>query len=505
MKREPFEPLADENIAAISARGWYVCDAAWPTDAMAAVAALGRQEEVAWLDSAGSAQPDHERQCSMICMAPLMVLEQFDGHEATLSAGRRGLARDSNGWRLWRRAMRELAKARPCSANRCAFGLAPGWVGYIGFEMGRFLERLPNSHQEELGLPLMRLALFDRAIVLDHSARRAYAVAAPALRTALNLGADDFREWFRQWESVADARACPGRGSTAAAEVRFESSRGAHVQAVERALRYIGAGDIYQVNLAHRLSLRGADPLSAYAAIRTSNPAPYAALLRWQDGAIASASPELFLRVRGDAVLTRPIKGTRPRGQCSADDERRWRELLESEKEAAELAMIIDLHRNDLGRVCAFGSVLVQAPRRLETHPSVFHTVADVTGRLVPGRDALDLLQACFPAGSVTGVPKIRAMQIIDELEPAARGAYTGAIGVLTLDGQMSFNVAIRTLQMRGERALLHVGGGVVADSDPEAEYEETLAKARGILDGLLNQTPNKRRMATHAAGNGLH
>ncbi len=166
-------------------------------------------------------------------------------------------------------------------------------------------------------------------------------------------------------------------------------------------------------------------------------------------------------------------------------DEIQRRELLLSEKNAAELAMIVDLHRNDLGRVCAYGSIRVAHARRVEAHPTVFHTVADVVGRLGPGRDALDALAACFPAGSISGVPKIRALQIIDELEPVARGVYTGAVGVLGVDGQMTFNVAIRTVQMRETTATLYVGGGIVADSDPADEYEETLAKARGILSGM--------------------
>ncbi len=268
--------------------------------------------------------------------------------------------------------------------------------------------------------------------------------------------------------------------------LRYEMSRDAYERMIGRALEYIAAGDVYQVNLAQRLRLEGiGDAWALHAAVRRSNPAPYAALLSWDGGAVASFSPELFLQVRGGRVLTRPIKGTRPRTGHGAEDEAWRRELLGSAKEAAELAMIIDLHRNDLGRVCEYGSVRVVHPRRVEAHPTVFHTVADVEGRLRPECDGLDLLRACFPAGSVTGVPKIRALEIIDELEPAARGVYTGAIGVLGLDGQMTFNVAIRTLQMRGEAATLYVGGGIVADSEPAAEYEETLAKARGILAGI--------------------
>jgi para-aminobenzoate synthetase component 1 len=216
----------------------------------------------------------------------------------------------------------------------------------------------------------------------------------------------------------------------------------------------------------------------------------FGAFMQWPGGAIASVSPELFLQLRGREVLTRPIKGTRSRTGNPVVDAKQQRELLASQKEAAELAMIVDLHRNDLGRVCEYGSVRVAHARRIEGHPSVFHTVADVTGRLEAGRDALDLLMACFPAGSVSGVPKIRALEIIGELESVARGAYTGAIGQLCLNGEAAFSVAIRTLQLSGGRGYLHVGGGIVAESDPAAEYAETLAKAAGILRSFGLATP---------------
>jgi len=266
----------------------------------------------------------------------------------------------------------------------------------------------------------------------------------------------------------------------------FEMERGVYERMVARALEYIAAGDIYQVNLAQRLRFdEVADPLETYRVLRRVNPARYAALLRWRDGAIGSVSPELFLHTRGREVLTRPIKGTRPRTHDAVLDAAYRQQLIDSAKDAAELAMIIDLHRNDLGRVCEYGSVRVRNARRLEAHPTVFHTVADVCGRLRADRDLLDLLAACFPAGSISGVPKIRALEIIDELEPVARGVYTGAVGVLGLDGQMTFNVAIRTLQFCKQAATLYVGGGIVADSDPADEYEETLAKARGIVEAL--------------------
>lgn len=467
------------------ALAWSISEADWPGDPAGAAGTLAADSELAWLDTAAAgAAPTGE---SLLCAAPLAVLEQYEGGPARLRIGARTVAEDADGWRLWRQAAGRLPRlgAAPC-------GLAPGWVGYVGFEMARFLERLPASHHEDLGLPLLRLALFDRGIVLDHARQRALALRAPGLAAAVGADADEpAAAWLGRWGRAAAG----GRPLVPPAPlaVRCEAPRAAHEAAVRRALEYIAAGDIYQVNLAQRLWLDGAgEPLALYAAARRRNPAPYGALLRWPDGAVASLSPELFLELRGDAVRTRPIKGTARRTGERDRDEAARRGLIASAKEAAELAMIVDLHRNDLGRVCRYGSVRVVHPRRVEAHPSVLHTVAEVAGRLAPGRDALDLLRACFPAGSVTGVPKIRALEIIDELEPMARGAYTGAIGVLGLDGQATFNVAIRTLQIRGRAATLCVGGGIVADSDPAAEYEETLDKARGILRGLGAEAPER-------------
>lgn len=455
---------------------WDIREVAWPDDGAAAVAAYAGGHELAWLDStADVARHPRGGRYSLICARPAAVLEQFDGKPADLRTINGPRQTDNDGWRLWRRALDAVQRA-----PRLPAGLSPGWVGYVGFEMARHLERLPASHREDLGLPLMRLALYDRGILLDHRRRRAAAVRAPRAQPSHR---DHDADWIERWSAAAAAR-----GVSASASVRAVPAcdRADHGNAVARALEYIAAGDIYQVNLARRVKLEvTGDPLVAYTAVRRANPAPYAALLRWDDGAVLSLSPELFLSLRGSRVRTRPIKGTRPRmGQRRRDAAAR-RELLESDKEAAELTMIVDLHRNDLGRVCRFGSVRVERARRLETHPTVFHTVADVVGRLARGRDALDLLAACFPAGSISGVPKIRSLEIIDELEPVARGVYTGAIGVLGLDGQMTFNVAIRTLQWRGSAATLYVGGGIVADSDPAAEYDETVAKAAGILRGL--------------------
>lgn len=462
--------------------GWTTRELHWTIDAHALPRACQHAGECAWLDGSGDLVPDSRGgRFSLFCHRPLARLVQTRGGPAELTVGGVVIDREASTWRLLRRAIARMPQLPPAPT-----GWAPGWIGYFGFELAHQLERLPAPAADDLGLPLARLALYDRGIVVDHRQRCATAIAADGVRAA--LGVPDCEEtldaWAARLRNAAERESAPVGGS--GVHVEAEWARESYERAVRRALEYIAAGDIYQVNLAQRLRISGlGDPIPLFAALRRENPAPYAALLCWNGGAIASVSPELFLQLRGDAVLTRPIKGTRPRTTDPIVDEEHRRALIASEKEAAELAMIVDLHRNDIGRVCRYGSVQVPHPRRLEAHPTVFHTVADVAGRLAPGRGALDLLEACFPAGSVSGVPKIRALEIIGELEPVARGAYTGAVGVLGLDGQMVLNVAIRTLQICGQQATLYVGGGIVADSDPAAEYEETLAKARGILRGL--------------------
>jgi len=469
---------------------WKICETAWPADVAGSVAALAA-DELAWLDSATACAPVARPKggtpgggpFSLIAADPIARIEQFDGRPAELRVCGRTVAVDANGWRLWRCVFDQVPRLPP--PPLAATAPVPGWIGYVGFEMGRQLERLPCAHTFDLGLPLMRMALFDRAIVLDHAERRAFAVCAAGVREALGLPPLPLEPLSERWEH-ATCVPIPCEPTTGAPRLHFEMSRRDYERKVARAIDYIYAGDIYQVNLAQRFRLSGIDdPLRAYARLRRVNPAPYAAFLSWGGGAIASVSPELFLHIGGRDVLTCPIKGTRPRRGDRLLDTAAQRELLESAKDAAELAMIVDLHRNDLGRVCEFGSVQVRNARHLEAHATVFHTVADVVGRLRTGLNALDALAACFPAGSISGVPKIRALQIIDELEPAARGVYTGAVGALGLDGRMTMNVAIRTVQFCGSDAWVYGGGGIVADSDPADEYDETLAKVRGIFAGL--------------------
>ena len=260
------------------------------------------------------------------------------------------------------------------------------------------------------------------------------------------------------------------------------------VQRVVRAKEYIAAGDIYQVNLTHTLSSpwhENAGPL--YPCLRAASPAPFSCFLRLGDTTVLSASPECFLHIDGRRVVTRPIKGTRPRSQDPEADNAAARDLLASAKERAELTMITDLERNDLGQVCDYGSVKATALCALESFAHVHHLVSTVEGELRPGISAVQALRACYPGGSITGAPKKRAREIIAELEPSPRGIYTGAIGFFGCDGRAAFNIAIRTLVVRDGTATFGVGAGIVADSDPEAEYDETMHKAAGLFAALGN------------------
>jgi para-aminobenzoate synthetase component 1 len=262
--------------------------------------------------------------------------------------------------------------------------------------------------------------------------------------------------------------------------------RSGYLDAVRRAIEYVHAGDCFQVNLSQRLLAPLTElPLDLYARLRERNPAPFAGYLDLGEFAVASASPERFLRVTDGDVETRPIKGTRPRGRTPAEERDRMAELAASPKDRAENVMIVDLLRNDLGRVCEYGTVRVPRVCQVETFRYVHHLVSEVRGRLAAGKTPADLLRACFPGGSVTGAPKVRAMEIIAELEPTARGPYCGSLGYLGFDGSMDSNILIRTFTAGRGWVQFPVGGGIVADSDPEREYEETLHKAEGLLRAL--------------------
>jgi para-aminobenzoate synthetase component 1 len=298
---------------------------------------------------------------------------------------------------------------------------------------------------------------------------------------------------FAQWKALHERLESPappesGPPFRILSGVRSSFTREAYAEAFRRVQAHIRAGDCYQVNLTQRFSARVAgDPWQAYLQLREINPAPYSAYLDWPDGAILCSSPESFLCVRGEHVVTKPIKGTRPRSSDTMRDRALAEALRVSTKDRAENVMIVDLLRNDLGKTCVAGSIRATRLFDVERFANVHHLVSTVEGRLAPGKDALDLLEGAFPGGSITGAPKVSAMQIIESLEPQRRGVYCGAIGYVGFDGDMDLNIAIRTLVRHGEQIYAWAGGGVVADSQVDAEYQESLDKAAAMLR-VLNE-----------------
>lgn len=372
-----------------------------------------------------------------------------------------------------------------------------GCFGFWGYDLKEFVEPKLRVHtMADLDLPDCQLGFYASLVAFDHRLGKAWIIAT-------GLGTDGTRDERRQtaqfgfWRTHLATRPCPAasipRPDWHVREVTSSFSRAGFLAAVEAAQRYIRAGDIYQVNLAQRLSAQcnrtSAAPASLgwdlFRRLTEVSPAPFAAFLDGGDFQLASSSPELFLRLSGPHIQTRPIKGTRPRHLDPTRDAQLAYELQTSVKEQAELVMITDLLRNDLGRVCEFGSVQVPDLLRLEKFAQVQHLVSTIEGRLRPGVTHLGALAACFPGGSITGAPKFRAMEIIDELEPAARGPYCGALGYLGFNRESQWSIIIRTAICKDGVAHFPVGAGIVADSDPAAEYEETLAKARGFFAAL--------------------
>jgi para-aminobenzoate synthetase component 1 len=399
-----------------------------------------------------------------------------------------------------------------------------GWVGAFGYHLGRAFDRQPRAKTDEFGSPDQAVGLYDLVISFDHETNRAWVISTgnrhewpfPQERlTYAQLRLDTFfdlvtgipSEWGlyhdleTEGKSVGSAvrtiRTPPSAESitpsmyfpvrTADPTVTSNFTRNGYLAAVQKVIDYIHAGDAFQVNLSQRLLAPLTEhPLDVYGRLRKVSPSPYGCYFDAGEFQILSSSPEQFLQLSPDGtVVTRPIKGTRPRGKTPEEDEALIRDLTTNPKDRAENVMIVDLMRNDLGRVCEFGSVTVPRVCEVESYDYVHHMVSEVRGKLAPGKTAFDLLRACFPGGSVTGAPKVRAMEIIAELEPSARGPYCGSMGWVGFDGAMDSNILIRTMTAGKGWLQFPVGGGIVADSIPEREYEETLHKAAGMLRAL--------------------
>jgi len=353
-----------------------------------------------------------------------------------------------------------------------------GLIGYLGYDFGRRLEPLPAQAIDDLHLPDARLGLYAWALISDHQTCSSQLVFHPALP-------DQERQRLTELFSTPIADLAAAFRLTG--DFKPDISADEYRHAFERIQAYIQAGDCYQVNFAQRFRADcSGDPWAAYCALRAACPTPFSGYQSLPDGgAILSLSPERFIKVADRRVETRPIKGTRPRSADPAQDARYAEELLASTKDRAENLMIVDLLRNDLGRSCRIGSVKVPQLFSLESYPNVHHLVSSVTAELAADKDPLDLIAGSFPGGSITGAPKIRAMQIIDELEPSRRALYCGSLLYLDVRGEMDSSIAIRSLLVKDGQVSCWGGGGIVADSDCEAEYQETFTKVRVLMQTL--------------------
>ena len=361
-----------------------------------------------------------------------------------------------------------------------------GAVGYLSYDLGNYIEHLPRTAKDDTNVYDLYFGLYNLVIVIDHLENKTY-IATPNL----NIEKEeklivDIENKIKKAEINGIEEICYEEKNVEPIKLNSNFTKASFENSVRKVQDYIRQGDIYQANLTQRFN--GKTTLSSYELyrdLRKVSPAPFGALLNFEHSKILSNSPERFIKCIDNKVETRPIKGTRPRGKTIEEDLRLQEELRNSEKDRAELLMIVDLERNDIGRVSKIGSVKVPELFVIEPYANVNHLVATVEGRLKDNLDCIDVIKATFPGGSITGAPKIRAMEIIDELEPTQRNVYTGSIGYIGFNGDMDLNIAIRTIIKQGENVYFQVGGGMTWDSNPEDEYQETLDKAKSIMKAL--------------------
>jgi para-aminobenzoate synthetase component 1 len=437
---------------------------------------------------------------SFIGRDPFLVLKSR-GEELTLLSAGQEERRIGNPFR----ALGELLERYNLEPGGAPTPLVGGAVGYLSYDLCHFIERVPAKAIDDLQLPECCLGFYDVVITFDHLEQRTYIASSGFPEQDEDRRVKRARERLEQVKAALERhrrglsrQSAPSKESKpslpneiSGTALRSNFTHDDYIRAVETAREYITSGEIYQVNLSQRFEGGlTTPPYDLYQRLRSINPAPFAAYLNFDEVTVLSASPERFLKLDGDRVETRPMKGTRPRGRSAAEDATLAAELQASIKDRAENVMIVDLERNDLGKVCRIGTVNVSELCTPEEYATVFQLTSCVEGRLSRGRNRIDLLEACFPGGSITGAPKIRAMEIIDELEPTRRSIYTGSIGYLSFSGQMDLNIVIRTILVKNDRVYLQVGGGIVYDSEPEAEYQETLHKAKALFQAL-NLSPH--------------
>lgn len=372
-----------------------------------------------------------------------------------------------------------------------------GAVGLLSYDFVHYLERLPRTTINDLNMPDAHFLFVDTVIVIDHVLGYTYLISSPGAPEIIS--GHKYKEWGiyydiacekinRLYKKLLNPTVTEQtEKQTSNIHIRHETEKKTYMDMVKKAKEYIKAGDIFQANLSQRVSayIGEIDPLKIYNTLSRINPSPFAAYLNMKDYYIVSSSPERLVRVNSNIIETRPIAGTRPRGINAESDTSMRAELLLDEKERAEHIMLIDLERNDLGKISDYGSVVVDEFMITEDYSHVIHIVSNIKGRIVEGKDCFDAIRAVFPGGTITGVPKVRCMEIIDELEPLTRGPYTGSLGYISFTGAMDLNIIIRTFLIKNSVAYVQAGAGIVADSDPEREYYETLKKAEALIKTL--------------------
>jgi len=439
------------------------------------------------LDSAGG--NPHLCRYSFLAWDPRLELTLHSGSAAiTLSEGPGSMEMDTDyievtdPFALLRQLLHDLAPEASAGADATGFPVSGGAFGMLGYDAGRYIEKLPSLANDDLDLPEFHFIFPRKLICFDHETGTANLFFEDAAPGELAAAEEALRMQSPDSETSADASA--GRHEFSLShETQSNMTQEGFTRIVRRAKEYILAGDIFQSNLSQRLELEyDGDSLALYDALRAVNPSPFAGFLDMGDYQIISSSPERLVQLDGREAQTRPIAGTRRRGVDNAEDDDLREELNLDPKERAEHIMLVDLERNDMGRVCDYGSVRVDELMVNEAYSHVTHIVSNVQGELYRTRDAIDLLKAMFPGGTITGCPKVRCMEIIDELEPVRRGPYTGSFGYIGYNGNMDMNIIIRTLVRIGSFVFVQAGAGIVADSDPEREYRETLRKAEAMV-----------------------
>jgi len=370
-----------------------------------------------------------------------------------------------------------------------------GAVGYAGYDVVRYSEHLPNAPEDDRGLPDLCFAFYDRMVVFDHINKTVFVIALARFdnpdtdpRAAYQEAQHRVDDLVTRLSAPQQQVACADISTTGDPQIEFRSNvePSEFEDAVRKCVDYIRAGDIFQVVISQRLEIDiQSDPFEIYRSLRVVNPSPFMFFLRGPEVTLVGSSPEIMCRVVDGKLTVRPLAGTRKRGATDEEDGRLAAELLADPKERAEHVMLVDLGRNDVGRVAEYGTVTLSDVMVIERYSHVMHITSNVTGELSAGNDAFDALRACLPAGTVSGAPKVRAMEIIDELEPHRRGPYAGAVGYFDYGGNMDTCITLRTLVVQGDKAYVQVGAGIVADSVPESEYQETLNKARGLLKAI--------------------